>query len=66
MPYSEKQHNLFNAISHGWHPPESSGIKISKTDATRMASEGVKRESGDSTPPKRGRGLQSLINRRRK
>jgi len=42
MPYTAKQHRLFQAISHGWKPPASSGIHISKEDATKMAHEGVK------------------------
>ena len=42
MPWTGKQHRLFEAVAHGWNPPEKSGINISREDATRMASEGVK------------------------
>lgn len=61
MPFTPKQNHLFRAISHGWKPPESSGIKIDKSDATRMAHEGVK---GVVAPPKKG--LQQLVNSRKK
>lgn len=45
MPYTAKQNRLFRAIAHGWTPPASSGIKISKADASKMASEGISEES---------------------
>jgi hypothetical protein len=43
MPFSPKQHHLFQAVAHGWTPPSGSGIKISREDATKMAHEGVKK-----------------------
>lgn len=42
MPWTEKQHRLFEAIKHGWTPPPGSKIHISREDASRMADEGVK------------------------
>lgn len=46
MPWTARQNRLFRAIEHGWQPPASSGINISKRDATRMAHEGIKRARG--------------------
>lgn len=46
MPFTEKQNHLFRAVEHGWTPPASSGIDISRKDATKMAHEGVKGDDG--------------------
>lgn len=46
MPYTAKQHRLFEAVAHGWEPPAKSGIKIDRATAARMAAEGVKRVKG--------------------
>lgn len=40
MPWSPKQHRLFELLAHGGTP--HNGANISQTDAARMASEGVK------------------------
>lgn len=42
MPYTAKQNRVFRAISHGWHPNKGSLASISREEATKMASEGVK------------------------
>ena len=42
MPYTEKQHRVFQVIAHGWEPKKSSLASISQTEASKMASEGVK------------------------
>lgn len=41
MPWSAKQHRMFQAIAHGAKIP---GVHISAEDAKRMAAEGVKPE----------------------
>lgn len=41
MPWSGKQHRLFEALAHG-EKPRSPNVHISQADAARMASEGVK------------------------
>ena len=41
MPWTPKQHRLFEAIKHGWNPPEGSNIHISREDASKMAAEGI-------------------------
>jgi hypothetical protein len=42
MPYTEKQHRLFQAIAHGWKPDRMKGP--SREEAKKMAAEGVKGE----------------------
>lgn len=42
MPYTEKQHRVFQAIAHGWHPSSGSLSKLSQGQAKKMAGEGVK------------------------
>jgi hypothetical protein len=42
MPYTEKQHRLFEAAAHNPKVAKSHGL--SQTDAKRMASEGVKKK----------------------
>lgn len=60
MPWSEKQNALFRAIEHGWRPPRSSGIRISRADATRMAHEGIKKAEGGALG---GKGLIEAMRR---
>ena len=42
MPWSVKQHRLFEAAAHNLEVARRTGIK--QTDATRMAHEGIKHE----------------------
>ena len=42
MPYTEKQHRVFQAIAHGWKPNKGSLASISQSEAKKMAGEGVK------------------------
>lgn len=44
MPYTEKQHRVFQAIAHGWNPKKGSLASISQSEAKKMAGEGVKSE----------------------
>jgi len=43
MPWSKKQHAVFAAIAHGWKPKKGSLKSISRSEAQKMASEGVRR-----------------------
>lgn len=45
MPWTEKQHNTFEAIAHGWKPKKGSLKSISKDKAAKMAAEGIKAKS---------------------
>lgn len=42
MPWSTKQHKLFEYVKHNPEAAHAKGIKISQSDASRMASEGIK------------------------
>lgn len=44
MPWTAKQHRLFEAIAHGAKPTTAAGARLSQADAAKMASEGVKRK----------------------
>lgn len=43
MPYTEKQHRLFQAAAH--NPAIAKKAGISQADAKKMASEGVKKKT---------------------
>lgn len=43
MPYTAKQHRVFQAIAHGWKPRSGSLSSISESEAEKMADEGIKR-----------------------
>jgi hypothetical protein len=42
MPYTLKQHKLFEYVKHNPQQAYAKGIKIKPKDAAKMASEGVK------------------------
>jgi hypothetical protein len=46
VPFSAKQVKTFQAIAKGFKPQKGSLSKISKGQAAKMASEGVKRSVG--------------------
>ncbi len=48
MPYTQKQHKLFEYVKHNPEKAHAKGIKISQSDASKMASEGVKSGSKSS------------------
>lgn len=45
MPWSQKQHNYFEALAHGMKSKNKNAP--SKAEAARLASEGVKKNSKD-------------------
>jgi hypothetical protein len=50
MPWTPKQHNLFQAAAHNPAIAKSSGI--AQADAARMAAEGIKSSSAQETKKK--------------
>lgn len=53
MPYTWEQHKLFEYVKHNPTQAHAKGIKIKTSDASKMASEGVKNEKGTSKKSKR-------------
>jgi len=53
MPYTLKQHKLFEYVKHNPTQAYAKGIKIKPADASKMASEGVKSETGTKKKSKR-------------
>ena len=45
MPWTSKQHRLFEFVKHNPAKARAEGIKIKPSDASRMAAEGVKENS---------------------
>jgi hypothetical protein len=43
MPYTARQHRTFQAIAHGFKPKKKGLRGISQGQASKMASEGVKK-----------------------
>jgi hypothetical protein len=50
MPWTMGQHRLFEFVKHNPEKAHAKGIKISQSDASRMASEGIKNEKTGKKP----------------
>lgn len=53
IPFTLKQHKLFEYVKHNPTQAYAKGIKIKPADASKMASEGVKSETGTKKKSKR-------------